>query len=653
MFRLLTGLLVLLPLLYSSPLHAEGPPDEGPAVIVFNQGQISVLRDPTLQVTLEQARTAQAEGKFQQIPGNLSLGFTPDATWLHLSVAQTAQRPTAGWLEVMPPFLDDIRLFHIRPDGQIDERRGGDRLPQSAKEHDYRGTLFKLDLQPGQHDIYLRLQTTSTTAAIVKLWQPAAFEGHLRTSYFAYGLYFSLIFTVLLFNCVNWLVARLTIFLVYSGYLFLNALQWLSINGFVSEFIFPERPLLANLTLGMTLSLAAAMAYGFFIMVLELKAYHPLLYRFSLVGMVLSIITAVATPLGYYGVFAPWLLGFAIFSLCAVPWPAYRLLCSGDLWARLLATAYICYSLLLAINILGSLAVLPFSEASNFVGMISNIFHVTLLHFAVLLHYRRIETEHVAALEKSALAERQMALEKTHRDEQSQLLAMITHEIRTPIAVIDAANESLRMLDGSPLNTEEDRQRRYERIHNAVMRMNLVMDMVLAQKENESLPFEPKAIDLTWLTHDVIELIGADAIQRVRFDVPEVDIAVQADPRLLRIALLNLLGNALKYSPASSPVRIRLETTASSAGDGPGATWVIEDRGSGIPVGMEQKIFEKFQRGDERSNQAGMGLGLFLVASIAARHRGRVAVKNQPTGGACFSLWLPLGAAQTFQSKVS
>ena len=443
MFAFVLLISLLMPLAGQATVATETPP-----LITFDQGQITILRDKSKQLSLEHARTAHFDGQFKPLAGNLGLGYTPDAVWLRLAIAQI--HPAARWLEVMPPYLDDIRLFHIRPDGQIDERQAGDRLPQSAKEENYRSNLFKLELQPGEHEIYLRLQTTSTMAAIVRLWQPDHFERHLRVSYFAYGLYFALILTVLLFNAFNWLMSRRQIFLVYVGYLFLNALQWLGINGFVAEFIFPAQPLLANLTLGMSLSLAGAMAFGFFIMVLELKQHHPLLYRISQAGMVLGIVTALATPLGYYGIFAPWLFGLGMIALCGMPWPTRRLWRTGDLWARLLAVAYVTYGVLVSINMLGVLAVLPFGEAVDLAGMASNIAHILLLHFAILLHYRRIETDHAAALEKSALAQRQAAIDKAHREDQDKLLAMITHEIRNPIAVIDAATQTLQALDGIP-----------------------------------------------------------------------------------------------------------------------------------------------------------------------------------------------------------
>jgi hypothetical protein len=130
-------LLGLLFLLLSPLLCAETPP-----LITVDQGQLTVLRDQSKQLTLDQARAAHAGGQFTPLAGNLGLGYIPDAVWLRLSITQ--KQAAARWLEVMPPYLDDVQLFHIRPDGTIDPRRGGDRLPQSAKEEDYRGTLFKL-----------------------------------------------------------------------------------------------------------------------------------------------------------------------------------------------------------------------------------------------------------------------------------------------------------------------------------------------------------------------------------------------------------------------------------------------------------------------------------------------------------------------------
>lgn len=636
---LLRGLLLCMLLGGALIGHAQPAVLGTEPVLVFDAGQLSFLRDPGREMRLDDVQAAFRQGRFQPLSGNLGLGYIPEAVWLHLTIEQTLAASVSRWLEIKPPYLDDIRVFHRQPDGRIDARRGGDLLPQSAREEDYRAHLFKLELGPGQHDLFIRLQTSSTMAAIVKLWQPAAFSHHLRSSYFAFGLYFSLIFTVLLFNAANWGISRRPIFLVYVGYLALNALQWLGINGFVGEFIFPAQPLLANLTLGVTLSLAAAMAYGFYIMVLELKQHHPWLYRVNQAGMVLCLITALVTPFGYYGVFAPLMLGFGVLSLGTMPWPMRRLWRTGDLWARLLAVAYATYGVLIGINILGVLAVLPFDESISLAGMASNICHILLLHFAILLHYRRIEADHARALEKSVQAVRQATQEKAHREEQDKLLAMITHEIRTPIAVIDAATQTLEALETAPC---ADREERYERIHRAINRLSILLDLSVAQTRSDVVdwPLAQGSFDPAALTDAVIGLLGNPLAQRIQVETVAPLPPLLGDARMLRFALLNLLDNACKYSPPDAPVSVRIET------DGQGVLWRVKDQGRGIPPGMEERIFDKYVRLGETSGKAGLGLGLYLARHIVERHGGQLSVASGQPAGACFVCWLPAGDAE-------
>ncbi len=628
-------LLGLLLLLLSPLLRAEAPP-----VITFDQGQITVLRDKSKQLTLEQARAAHAEGQFKPLPGNLGLGYIPDAVWLRLSITQ--EHPAARWLEVIPPYLDDIHLFHLRPDGKIDERRAGDRLPQSAKEEPYRGHLLKLDFQAGEHEVFIRLQTTSTMAAIVKLWQPRAFEQHLRNSYFGFGLYFSLMLTVLLFNAANWLVSRRVIFPVYIGYLLVISLQWLGINGLTSEFLLPERPDLANLSLGLTISLVAAMSWLFFMMILELKRYHRFLYRFSQFGIAISLATFVATLVGYYQIFMAILLLVGTVSLLTVPWPMWRLWKTGETWARLLAVAYLLYASLSLFNILGTLAIIPFNEWSILAGMASNIVHILFLHFAILLHYRRIEADHAAGIEKSALAGRQLALEQVYRGEQDNLLRMMSHEIRTPIALIDSARQVLEALDvdrqGPP---EPERQRRYGTIKRAVGRLAALMDMVLTREKDipEVWQLAKVPIDPLALTESVVDMLDTAVATRVRVLADAELPALQGDQRLLNIALLNLLENAGKYAPGESPIKVTLKPCAQEAV--PGLSWHIEDNGPGVPNGMEERIFEKYSRLGETSGTAGLGLGLHLVRHIFEHHGGWVRVETGRSIGAGFIAWLP------------
>lgn len=110
------------------------------------------------------------------------------------------------------------------------------------------------------------------------------------------------------------------------------------------------------------------------------------------------------------------------------------------------------------------------------------------------------------------------------------------------------------------------------------------------------------------------------------------------DADLLRRAILNLLTNAIKYTPAGGSVDLRL------AADGPKG-WVVEviDTGAGIPEEQQQQLFRRFGRLDNEANRkiSGIGLGLLMVRTVAERHGGKVTLESAPGIGSCFRLHLP------------
>ncbi len=626
----------------ASPVNLDGAPQR-----ILDQGELSLVRDPSGEMSLAEVRAAWANGEFRPLQGNLGLGYSPDAVWLRFDLEQGQPEILPRWLEIPVPYLDDIRLYHIDPAGRIDQRRGGDLLPQSAKEENYRAHAFELQLAPGHHQIYLRIQTSSTLVAIVKLWQPEAFKIHLRDSYFAYGLYFSLILAVMLFNAASALISRRPIFIAYVAYLLLTAVQWLGISGFIAEYLFAEQPLLANLTLGMSLSLSAAMAFIFFSLLFELPQYHRWLYRLNQLGALISLLTAIATPLGHYQSFAPWLLLVAVVSLAACPWPLSRLWRSGMLWNRLLVVAYAAFAVLLSINILSTLALIPYNEPVVYAGMLSNIFHIMVLHVAILLHYRKIEQDHAKAIDDAAMAQQKLAMEQRHRKEQDKLLAMISHEIRTPVSVIDAATENLKVLEEEASSLDDlqrqQRQQRHERIGRAVQRLTALIDLTDARIKYDMENWEPAAVavDPKGFTEEVISLLNVSPPGRVRFEAPGQLPSLSCDPAMLRFALMNLIDNACKYSPQEAPVRVWIEATANAGNEE--ITWHVEDRGGGIAVGMEEEIFAKYTRLGEQNGKAGLGLGLYLGRYVISRQGGQIALVSTSGPGAHFICRLPVG----------
>jgi two-component system, OmpR family, sensor histidine kinase KdpD len=133
------------------------------------------------------------------------------------------------------------------------------------------------------------------------------------------------------------------------------------------------------------------------------------------------------------------------------------------------------------------------------------------------------------------------------------------------------------------------------------------------------------------------QLEAALAGREVRTRVPESLPLVPLDTALVVQALANLLENAVKYTPAGSPIEVgaRLEKEF--------VVLEVSDRGAGIAAGEEGRVFDKFYRLPNGAAQPGAGLGLAICKAIAAAHNGTAGAANRPGGGAVFSLRLPLG----------
>jgi two-component system sensor histidine kinase KdpD len=243
------------------------------------------------------------------------------------------------------------------------------------------------------------------------------------------------------------------------------------------------------------------------------------------------------------------------------------------------------------------------------------------------------------ALERSLLAE-QGALDRRRADEErlrNALLSSVSHDLRTPLGVITGAVSTALETPDLP---EPARRELLQSAQEEAQRLHRLVSNLLDITRLES-----GALDLHTEWTPMEEVVGAalnrrelaaDA-QRIRVAIPADLPLVAMDGVLMEQLLLNLLDNALKYSPPGTPVDIKAWAAGKSL------TLSISDQGPGIATGDEDRIFEKLARGHAASNRPGAGLGLAICKGIVTAHGGRIQAVNHPQGGAQFLVTLPLG----------
>ena len=198
---------------------------------------LAVLVDTDGSETITSVSAPGAVQRFMPLDGSLNAGHTRKVHWLRFSV----QAPAAGplWLEVMPPFLDDLRLFEPSGSG-FAERRSGDRLPFASREENYRGFIFKLALADNApHTFYLRLQTAISSQLQLQLWQPAQFHDAQFVNYAVLGFYNGLLVLLLLVNLIYWRWQREPLHGWFSLAVLANLYLFLGANGLAAQYVLP------------------------------------------------------------------------------------------------------------------------------------------------------------------------------------------------------------------------------------------------------------------------------------------------------------------------------------------------------------------------------------------------------------------------------
>jgi two-component system sensor histidine kinase KdpD len=219
--------------------------------------------------------------------------------------------------------------------------------------------------------------------------------------------------------------------------------------------------------------------------------------------------------------------------------------------------------------------------------------------------------------------------EKLHRT----LLDGVSHELKTPLAVLASAAESLRVADAAT------RARLIDEIGTATQRLNRLVNNLLDQTRLESGALRPR---LDWC--DANDLVNA-AVAGVRdsLDGHPLETSVPADMPLFRadFALMeqvvaNLLLNAALHTPAGTPIFLATGLESSRAR----MFFTVADRGPGLPPAMQERLFKKFQRGDA-ARAGGLGLGLSIIRGFVAAQGGEIVAGENPGGGAVFTVYLP------------
>ena len=227
--------------------------------------------------------------------------------------------------------------------------------------------------------------------------------------------------------------------------------------------------------------------------------------------------------------------------------------------------------------------------------------------------------------------------ERSLREEQADFTRVVSHEFRTPLAIIRNAVDMIG-LTGS--QSQPATQERLSGIQEALNRLFSVINRFMAEDRENS--FQPEYMEVRSLIADVRLHFDMTARgDRLRFTVQDPTISICADPDMLATVLINLIDNALKYSPGNEPIHIAAREQQGTVVIG------VRDRGIGIPHAELDRIGRRFFRASNAKAITGTGLGLYSARRLLAYHGGTLTLDGNDRGGTTAVVRVPLSLAQS------
>ena len=261
--------------------------------------------------------------------------------------------------------------------------------------------------------------------------------------------------------------------------------------------------------------------------------------------------------------------------------------------------------------------------------------HSTLIHgliaaalMAVLLYLRsrQLQRQGRQALIELTLAQQQLQIERTQLAEQHRFMAMLTHEIKTPLATVRLTLDTLSI--AGP---------RLQRMDRALQDMDRIIDRCRQtdQLEQDGLSQQVQSCRLDAVLQETAAASSAPG--RIQLTLAPALPPLTTDPHLLAIALGNLFDNALKYAAPDTPVNVSAECVI--AHGRPGLRITVANLPGPVGLPEADKVFVKYYRSPAAHARSGSGLGLYLVKGIANKLGGTITYEGT-AGQVCFSLWL-------------
>jgi signal transduction histidine kinase len=570
---------------------------------------------------------------FESVPHSFSGGYTRQSQWFRFTLNAA---PGEWWLSLLPPQLDSLQLFTADPaqPGAYLERHAGDHFAFQDREVNDRSFVFKLHKQHSEPMVFfLRMQTSSSSRLVARVSTPAAFYA---ASTLEYGILMGVIGVltgVLLVGINSWLWLRDELSFWFALYLLGLLVSFASLDGFLTQYFFQTSPVIGDSLVSVTSLISTSFAMAFYRRLFLIQPQPRLMFNIFRLATWLPLLALPLIATGYVFEAMASLVSMVLLMIPICTWMSFRLWQRRNPGGRTLLLANLISIAGAASTYLMLLGGVPASQYLLYGLQISSLGTAFALHIVVGARLSALRHETLAA-------QSQMRHEHQVLQQQTEFFSMLSHELKTPLAMIDGSVQSLQILTPN----EPDIDRRHDRIRRAVGRINDLLQRFLINShlDNPEPTLQKRQLEFGALVRNTVARF---ALTQGRFVMDlEPQCTLLGDEELLDVLVSNLIDNADKYSPAGEVIRVTLRRSAALA------VLEVSDHGPGVAPDIRNRLFDAYARSKFCGDTPGAGLGLYLVRKIARLHGGEVQLRESPpdqvSTGATFRVSLSLTESQ-------
>lgn len=640
----------------------------------YNLGRsLYILEDKSGNITIDNIIRNEYSSRFVKNETDApNYGFTSSTFWARFEINNPAAISRLMYLEIAYPLLDLIELYIPGPGNEFQKKTGGYDYTFNNRELNYRNVVFTINVQPGNNFYYVKIKSSGTVTFPLVLQTPEYLVETSTIHYLILGMYYGILFVMILYNLFVFISVRDRSYLYYITYITSFMLFSFSLNGMAFQNFWPNSIWWQKISVPFLIFFGIFTIGQFIRSFLDLKTFSSLadkivqlMMLLAFAGMVLSFTINYSIVIRLSAVYVPVSVSicFLVGIFCII---------RGNRSARFYLLAWTCFLIGCTVFALKATGFIPFNILTQYAMQAGSAAEVVLLSFALGDRINILKEEKETAqlrtieIQKNAtenlerkVAERTMELNKANEDLKeldklkSNFFANISHEIRTPLTLILSPVESV--LQGDYDNKIDNKF--FENLQrNAIRLLKLINNLLDFSKiEAGQMNMKIQEVDVvTFIRNYIVSVHSAAESKGITMNFVSMSSSI---PLLIDIEktdkiVMNLFSNSLKFTDKGGFITVTVRE------DEKNCYIEFEDSGIGIPPAKIESVFDRFSQVDAGSTRKyeGTGIGLALVKEFVELHCGSIKVKSRfinespEDHGTVFTVSIPKGK-EHFEGK--